>query len=133
MTAMDSNYQNSPSILIVEDDENVARLAALTLRKINVVTHYRNNGHDALQFLDQFTPELIILDINMSVMTGWQFLELMQEDSRKRQIPVIVLTALSDSTNRMVGRLQGVRAYLQKPIMPDDLRSIVMEVLQTSV
>ena len=120
------------SILIVEDDSNIAELIALTLRKLQVVTHHRDNGHDALSFLDQFTPDLIILDISMPVMNGWQFLEIMHEDPSKRAIPVVVMTANADATNRMIGQMQQIEAYLTKPVIPKVLRSKVLEVLEAA-
>jgi CheY-like chemotaxis protein len=120
------------NILIVEDDTSIAELVALTLRKLNVVTHHRDNGQDALSFLDQFTPDLILLDISMPVMNGWQFLDLMQEDPAKRAIPVIVLTAHADSTNRMISQMERVSAFVTKPVVPNTLRSIVTDVLQSS-
>jgi CheY-like chemotaxis protein len=118
------------SILIVEDDAKIAELIEMSLRKMDVMINYRNNGQDALSFLDQFTPDLILLDISMPVMNGWQFLELMQENPEKRDIPVIILTAHTDSTNRMIGQMEGVKAYLNKPVLPQVLRDTINQVLE---
>ncbi|MFW5691064.1 MAG: response regulator [Chloroflexota bacterium] len=119
-----------PSILIVEDDEKIVQLIEVMLRDLGVEVHHRNNGQDALVYLENSIPNLIILDISMPVMTGWQFLELMNETPANRGIPVIVMTAHNDSVNRMTGQLQGVKAYLNKPVMPDDLRQQVSRILQ---
>jgi CheY-like chemotaxis protein len=120
-----------PYILLVEDDPSIARLLELTLRSLTPKIVHRDNGQDALMLLDSETPDLIILDISMPVMTGWQFLELMQEDPDRRGIPVIILTAHNDSVNRMTGQLEGVHAYLTKPVMPQRLREEVNKVLMS--
>jgi DNA-binding response OmpR family regulator len=118
-------------ILLVEDDPRIAELIQMVLRQTGGVVYHRDNAQDALSFLDQFTPDLIILDINMPVMNGWQFLEAIADDREKSAIPVIVLTAHADSTNRVVGQMQGVKALLSKPVMPEDLRRHVNQILAT--
>ncbi|TVR21625.1 MAG: response regulator [Anaerolineaceae bacterium] len=119
------------TVLLVEDDEEVAALVKIVLRKIEVVVVHRNNAMDALSFLDQFTPDLILLDIGMPVMNGWQFLNEARKDHDNIEdvVPVIVLTAFSDSTNRMESQLQGVKAFLSKPVTPSELREIVTRTL----
>lgn len=117
------------TILLVEDEANIAELVTLILRPLGALVVHRSNAMDALSFLDQFTPDLIILDIGMPVMNGWQFLNQIQDDPQQNMIPVIVLTAFTDAMNRMEGQMQGVKAYLDKPVMPDQLRGVVQRIL----
>jgi CheY-like chemotaxis protein len=65
----------------------------------------------------------------MPVMNGWQLLSAIQENPKQQDIPVIVLTAFTDASNRMEGQLQGVKAYLDKPVTPHNLRTTVQRVL----
>lgn len=122
---------DNKTVLLVEDDIEVATLVKIVLRKINVMVVHRDNAIDALSFLDQFTPDLILLDIGMPVMNGWQFLNEARKDHGHIEdiVPVIVLTAFSDSINRMESQLQGVKAFLSKPITPSELREIVIRTL----
>ncbi len=123
---------NKPVILIVEDAGDVAQLVRVILRKFDLEIHHVDNGQSGLVFLESTIPDLIILDIAMPVMNGWQFLEMVRELPDRRQIPVIMLTAHTDSGNRMVGQMEAVAAYLTKPIAPDELRGAVTRVLGVS-
>lgn len=113
------------SILIVEDDRQVAALVSIALRSFDVDISHVDNGHDALSFMEHNEPDLILLDISMPSMNGWQFMEMLYEQTGRTDFPVIVLTAHTDAYNRVTGQLQGVRAYLNKPIMPDKLRAVI--------
>jgi CheY-like chemotaxis protein len=90
-----------PHILVVEDDEDAreALVALLHLRGYCAVP--AANGREALDYLREAPrpPDLIILDLWMPIMNGWQFREEQMKDPRLSKIPVIVVTALSDQTN----------------------------------
>src|SRR5690606_27569195 len=78
--------------------------------------HHAVDGLKALAFLQDCVPDVIILDLGMPGMNGWQLLEKIREQEALQAIPVIVLTAHSDYENRKTGKLFQVSAYLQKPI-----------------
>jgi CheY-like chemotaxis protein len=89
--------RENPSILVVEDDEDAreALVALLQMKGYNAVP--AGNGREALDYLDQApAPDLIILDLWMPVMDGWQFRSEQVRNPRLAHIPVIVVTALSD-------------------------------------
>ena len=89
--------RENPSILVVEDDEDAreAMVALLQMKGYHVVP--AGNGREALDYLDQApAPDLIILDLWMPVMDGWQFRSEQTRNPRLAHIPVIVVTALSD-------------------------------------
>src|SRR5579862_2424387 len=92
--------EKEPQILVVEDDED-AREAMVSLLQMK---GYRavpaGNGREALDYLDRaVTPDLIILDLWMPVMDGWQFRTEQIKNPRLAEIPVIVVTALSDQVD----------------------------------
>jgi CheY-like chemotaxis protein len=92
----DGDNEN-PSILVVEDDEDAreALVALLQMKGYHAVP--AGNGREALDYLDQApAPDLIILDLWMPVMDGWQFRSEQTRNPRIAHIPVIVVTALSD-------------------------------------
>lgn len=123
---------NMPVILIIEDADDVAQLVRVILRKFDLDIHHVDNGQSGLVFLESTLPDLMILDIAMPIMNGWQFLEMVRESPDRRRIPVIMLTAHTDSGNRMVGQMEAVSAYLTKPIDPNELRRAVTRVLGIS-
>jgi CheY-like chemotaxis protein len=84
---------------------------------------------EALVYLREYAhPQLILLDLNMPVMTGWEFREEQQRDSALAKIPVIIISALSD-LNQKVAAL-NVSDYLRKPIVIDTLLSKVAQYCQ---
>ena len=96
MMTGDGERQN-PAILVVEDDEDAreAMVALLKMKGYHAVP--ASNGREALDYLDQApAPDLIILDLWMPVMDGWQFRSEQIRNPRLAHIPVIVVTALSD-------------------------------------
>jgi|SRR5215469_6799403 len=89
-----------PHILVVEDDEDAreALVALLQMKGYHAVP--ASNGREALEYLQHArAPDLIILDLWMPIMNGWQFREEQMRDPRLAGVPVIVVTALSDRTD----------------------------------
>jgi CheY-like chemotaxis protein len=109
-------------ILIVEDDPDLREMMAQLLLLEGFTARTVANGREALDYLkQQEPPELILLDLMMPVMDGWEFRREQRSDPRLRGVPVIVLSAL-DSTR--VGDL-GELAFLKKPLDFDRLLDLV--------
>lgn len=106
-------------ILVVEDTPEFATLTIMTLQRFGFDPVLAEDGEQAVALLDQYRPDLILLDLNLPGMSGWQVLEHVQ--NLYGHIPCIVTSAYSDSANRVVGRLQDVYRYLIKPFAPGDL------------
>lgn len=118
---------NEVSILIVEDDAGHARLIEKNLKRAKVSNSITRveNGQQALDFLfsegdfagsARPSPLLVLLDLNMPVMDGYQVLEKMKADPRTKQVPVVVLTTTDDA--REVSRCYelGCSVYITKPV-----------------
>ncbi len=121
---------NSWPVLLVEDQPDDQFLTLRTLKKLRINNvAVANEGEEALRYLwgkaDNGTyphsslPELIILDLRMPKVDGFQFLERVNTDDRMKRIPVIVLTSSPQESDRAKCRALGVRAYLNKPLEPD--------------
>jgi len=127
---MDMGNLGEVSILIVEDDSGHARLIEKNLRRAkisNAITRVEN-GREALDFLfsegvyegkERPSPLLVLLDLNMPVIDGYQVLEKMKADSRTKQVPVVILTTTDDA--REVSRCYelGCSVYITKPVEYD--------------
>lgn len=102
-----------PLVLIVDDDAGVRRLVSMTLAAEGYDAEDACNGEQALAFMDGAFPDLIVLDLEMPVMNGREFLQVMHE--RKLLIPVIVISA-----QRAIGArfLNGASDAIQKPFDP---------------
>lgn len=117
------------TILTVEDSANIRRLIAYNLKRQGYTVLEAGDGKEAVRTLQQTVPDLIILDIRMPQMDGFQLLELMRKYPKAAAIPVVMMTALSqpDDVDRAL-RL-GVVDYLVKPLDPTVLLAKVKEAL----
>lgn len=88
-----------------------------------------SNANEAWQLLEKETPDLIISDIMMPQVSGYQFLERLREDPRYRAIPVVFLTAKGMTRDRIEGYEAGCDAYIAKPFDPEELEAIVKNLL----
>jgi CheY-like chemotaxis protein len=118
-------------VLIVEDDRDICSLfeAGLAMRGYTVQT--ASNGHDALAMLapGHPLPSVIVADLHMPVMDGWQFLAALAEDPRLSAIPVVVLTA-ADDPSKSVPRPSTI---LIKPVTMDHLEAAITEAAQAAL
>ena len=99
-------------ILIVDDDENICELLRLYLEKDNFETKIANNGVAAVKLYDEFSPDLILLDIMLPGMDGWQ---VCREIRKNSDVPIIMLTAKGDDMDKILGLDYGADDYITKP------------------
>jgi putative two-component system response regulator len=113
-----SNQQDRQTILVVDDTpENIVMITGLLkdLYRVKVAT----NGKDALKIaFSGEPPDLILLDIMMPEMDGYEVCSVLKGDSQTADIPVIFLTALTDMENELKGLNLGAVDYITKPISP---------------
>jgi two-component system catabolic regulation response regulator CreB len=123
---------DSQVILIVEDAVELAQIAQIALHRMGLETHHAPNGQRALDFLASNRPDLMLLDIGLPGMSGWDILEALKTNENA-DFPIIILTASGDPVNRLIGRLQErVIRYMVKPFSVDDLSRAVREALGTA-
>jgi DNA-binding response OmpR family regulator len=117
----------SKTILVVDDETRLVSLVGnyLTQEGYRVVT--ANNGKEALTIANRAKPDLIILDIMMPVMDGYEF---MQEHRKERNTPIILLTARVADEERVIGLELGADDYITKPFRPRELVARVRAVLR---
>ncbi|MCU0514945.1 MAG: response regulator [Anaerolineae bacterium] len=116
-------------ILMVEDTPEFAQLTRLTLKRIGLSVVHAPTGEEAVAYLQQQQPHLLLLDLNLPGMSGWQVLEHMVALYGAGSVPVIVTSAYSDGANRVIGKLQNVYKYLIKPFQPRELLLTVQQAL----
>jgi len=114
-------------VLIVDDDSALRRLlrAALTARGYDVVE--ATDGQEGLLAMEKEDPDLVLLDIAMPKMTGWEVLEALRERPELEKIPIVVISALGDEVR---ARGLGALAVLVKPFMMDRLYETVRSALR---
>lgn len=130
---MNESGGNDYLVLIVEDAVELAQISQITLNRMGLRTYHAVNGQRALEFLSEHTPDLMLLDIGLPGMNGWEVLERIKLEDVTQEFPIIVLTAAGDPVNRLIGKLQErVKRYIVKPYSIDELATAVREVLELS-
>ncbi|MBU1564310.1 MAG: two-component system response regulator [Proteobacteria bacterium] len=105
------------SILIVDDTEENVDILIATLGELYDIS-VAIDGETALEMLEEFTPDLILLDIMMPGIDGYEVCERLKRETRTLKIPIIFLTALSEAQNEEKGLLLGAVDYITKPFNP---------------
>ena len=116
-------------ILIADDDSNIAELIALYLEKEGFETRKAENGRQALEILKNYTADLIILDIMMPEMDGYEVCRTVRKDSA---VPIIMLTAKGETFDKVLGLELGADDYMVKPFDTKELVARVKAVLRRS-
>jgi len=116
-------------ILIVEDELAISMVLGAYLEKEGYIISYAYNGEEALQKVDEIHPALILLDVMMPFMDGWEVLKYIRE---KSACPVIMLTALSDTEQKLKGFGEGADDYITKPFVAEEVIARVQAVLRRS-
>lgn len=122
---------SQPRKLLLVDDEPGVResLQAYLEDSGEFVVAVAGNANQAWELLQQSTPDLVISDIMMPQVDGYQFLQQLRENPRFASIPVVFLTARGMTSDRIQGYEAGCDAYLSKPFDPDELEAIVKNLL----
>ena len=108
-------------ILVVDDNQDNIELIQDILDTLGYKIHAAMDGKTALQVAREVYPDLIVLDVNMPGMSGFEVVEHLKQDEQMQSIPVIMLTALSDVENRVHAMTLGAEDYLTKPFSPREL------------
>ena len=117
----ENSHKDRKQLLLIDDDPNLILLVKdyLEFGGYQVVT--AENGREALEFLEQELPDLIICDVMMPEMDGYTFVERLREDARTSWIPVVFLSAKGQSQDRIRGLNKGADVYIVKPFEPEEL------------
>ena len=116
-------------IVLAEDEPQIARLIEFKLKKEGYDVTWRENGEEALQAIKAEKPNLILLDVMMPVMDGYEVLRRLKEDENLKSIPVIMLTARAQEKDVVKGIDMGAEDYITKPFHPAELLARVKRIL----
>ncbi len=118
---------NNALIMVVEDEPSIAEVVSLYLRRAGYQVIITNDGHDALEAMGRQMPELIVLDIMLPEIDGFELTRWVRDRS---DVPIIMLTARRDESDRIAGLEMGADDYIVKPFSPQELVSRVRAVLR---
>ncbi|HUI88448.1 MAG TPA: response regulator transcription factor [Anaerolineales bacterium] len=118
-----------PKILIAEDEPDIRDLVAFTLRFAGYEVVAANNGEEAVQMASREFPDLILMDVRMPRMTGYDACRAMKANPELKDIPVVFLSAKGQEAEIQTGLDAGAEEYLLKPFAPDQLTDRVRAIL----
>ncbi|GAB4545697.1 MAG: hypothetical protein Kow0063_39820 [Anaerolineae bacterium] len=118
------------SILVAEDERDIREFLAVALQVCGFNVIEARNGEEAIALTHRHNPDLILLDVRMPKVTGFEACETLKADPRTRDIPVIFLSAYAHKEEVQRGLALGADEYLTKPIAPDVLIERVTAILK---
>jgi DNA-binding NarL/FixJ family response regulator len=117
-------------LLVVDDDPGLLLAVSETLRAEGYDVKTARRGTEAMVIVAQSLPDLIVSDIRMPGMDGYQLVRNLRSSTRTRLVPIVFLTAKDEIVDRIQGFRTGVDAYLTKPFESDELVAVVAAILQ---
>ncbi len=112
-------------ILVADDDPSILRLLQLNFELEGYEVATASDGEEALAQARASSPDVIVLDVMMPGLDGWEVCRRLKEDEALRDVPVVLLTALGQERERRHGLAMGASEYVQKPFDPDQLVNVV--------
>jgi CheY-like chemotaxis protein len=117
------------SVLVADDDSTICQLIQFNLELEGYQVHLAHNGLDALDSAKANRPDLIVLDIMMPKLDGWDVLNAIRSDEDLRHTPVIMLTALAADNAVATSVAYGADVHLNKPFEPEELLGMVQRLI----
>ncbi len=118
------------TILIVEDDENIQQLVGYNLAKAGFQVLYAENGEQALASVKRELPDLMVLDIMLPSLNGFEVCKILRKDPQTKALPIIMLTAKGEESDVTAGLDLGADDYITKPFSPKILVSRIKAALR---
>lgn len=121
---------SATKILVADDDLEVLALVARHLSALPATIVEASDGEEALRLARREKPNLVVLDVMMPGMSGWEVCRAIREDESLQDTGVIMLTGIGERLNEMTSPLYGADGFLDKPFELDDLAEKVRQVLE---
>lgn len=124
---------DTPLILVAEDERDIRELIVITLQTHGLTEIVQaSNGEEAVAKAKDHNPVLILMDVRMPRMTGYEACEVLKKDADTSDIPVVFLSAKGQDTEIRRGIELGAEEYILKPFAPEELFQRVAEILKQS-
>ncbi|MBE3119043.1 MAG: response regulator [Candidatus Atribacteria bacterium] len=123
--------KNTKMILCIEDEQEMIDLIRLILSPRGFEIRGANGGKEGLEIIRKYHPDLVLLDLMMPEMDGWEVYQQMKAGEATKNIPVIVVTAKAQSIDKVLGlHIAKVDDFIVKPFSPQELLTSVDKVLE---
>ncbi len=116
-------------LLVVEDDKAYRQFLSIALDMAGYRVHAAGSGAEAIETLQTVSPDLVLLDLSMPTVTGWDVLHYMRDQAALEHIPVVILTANADELTRRQTSAERANGLLVKPVSLDEILSAIENLL----
>ena len=120
----------SPRVLVIDDEGPIRLLCQVNLEAAGMTVHEAENGATGIETARREAPDVILLDVMMPGMDGWQVFGVLNEDERTSEIPVVFLTARAELRDQARGLELGGVDYVTKPFDPLELAPLIDDLLE---
>ena len=118
-------------VMAVDDSHVIRRLVEVSLQQLNLTIANAGDGRTACESMLAEPPDLLILDVGLPDMSGWDVLRFVRSEPALDGLPVVMLTGYNDADDFDRADAEGVAGYIVKPFRPADLRRAVVDALHT--
>jgi DNA-binding response OmpR family regulator len=125
-----ASEQPKMKVLVADDDLEILALVARHVKSLGAEVLEASDGEEALRVARREKPDLIVLDVMMPGMSGWEVCRAVREDDALSNTGVVMLTGIGERLNEMTSPLYGADDFLDKPFELDDLESKIKETLE---
>ena len=126
--------QKSRIVVYIEDDLEMIDLVTLILNRRGFQVHGAHGGRNGLDLVNKEIPDLVLLDLMMPGMDGWEVFQQIKANDKTRHIPVIIITAKAQDIDRVLGlHIAKVDDYICKPFRPQELIESIEKVLNPEI
>ncbi|MBI3812753.1 MAG: response regulator [Nitrospirae bacterium] len=132
MTTPDSTNLTGKKVLVVDDEKFVRELIKIKLGRSGLAVTETTNGLEAVEMAQSLKPDIILMDVMMPKMNGFEACEKLKSMLATAGIPIVMLTARGEQTNLEKGLSLGATDYMSKPFSPQKLAELVIAILQRS-
>ena len=116
-------------VLIIDDEKDILELVSIILSESDISVYRAEDGLSGLEIAREEKPDLILLDIMMPEIDGWEVLKMLKVDEETKDIPVAMLTCKTETRDKVLGIQEGAIDYITKPFAPDGLLTKGEEIL----
>ena len=126
-----SDGRETPLIMLADDDAEIRRIVRRSLSSLECTIIEAKDGEEALELILNERPDLVVLDVMMPTLSGWELCKYIRTKAELADTRVVMLTAIGKTVNEMTSPLYGADRYLDKPFDIQEIVQVVSDLLST--
>ncbi len=121
---------NNKNVLVIDDSQTTLVMLEWFLKEHGFIARFAVSAREALQHIENQIPDLILLDLNMPEISGYDFLKMIKSDINKKNIPVLIISALDSNESKLKVKNLGAIEFISKPLNLKELLEKIVKILE---